>query len=212
MSRHRSLLVLAAVALSTATLGACSKSSPTEPSPLADLEAASLSSSSSSMTGITDESRHGGRGGDDGSADDNGGSRRGRGRGADDAAGDDRGGRRGGRGRGADDAAGDDRGGRGGGRGRGADDGTPRAPRAPRAGQQFEGAVVAVTGQTLTLAGGTRVVVDGQTQWNARGDLFSLAQVERSVASGDPTRVEGRGTRQGGGTLVALTLKAEVDN
>jgi hypothetical protein len=196
MSRHRNLLLLAAVALSTATLGACSKSSPTEPSPLADLEAASLSSSSGSMTGITDESRHGGRGGDDGSADDSGGSRRGRGRGADDAAGDDRGGRRGGRG------------------GRSNDDSppVPRAPRAPRVGQQFEGAVVAVSGQTLTLAGGARVVVNGQTQWNARGDLLSLAQVERSVASGDPTRVEGRGTRQGGGAILALTLKAEVDN
>ena len=42
--------------------------------------------------------------------------------------------------------------------------------------------------------------------------LHSLAEVARSVDSGNPTRVEGRGTRQGNGNFVARTIKAEVDN
>jgi Domain of unknown function (DUF5666) len=117
-----------------------------------------------------------------------------RGRGGDDPAGDNR------RGRGNDNRQGDNR-------GRGND-----RPRAPRAGAEFEGAVAAVSGGTIVLAGGTRVTVDGQTQWNARGDLFSLAQVAGSVAAGDPTRVEGRGVRQADGSFLAQTIKAEVDD
>lgn len=117
--------------------------------------------------------------------------------GADDPAGDDRGGRRGGRG--ADDPAGDDNGGRRGGRQR-------PAPR----GAEFSGVVSSVDGQTLNLASGARVVVNGQTQWIARGDLTSLNQVAAAVAAGRRTRVEGRGTRQADGTLVAQTIKAET--
>ena len=191
MNRHRSLVLLASVALATATLGACSKSSPTEPSPLASAGAPSAATASSSLTGVADESRGRGRGGDGGSADDNGRSRRGRGNGSDDTN-DDRGRRRGRGGRGNDDR--------------------PADPRPPRVGQEFEASVVAVAGQTITLAGGGRVRVDGSTQWDARGDLFTLAQVAGSVASGDPTRVEGRGTRQTDGSILALTIKAEVDN
>lgn len=111
-----------------------------------------------------------------------------------------------GRGRGGDDPAGDDRGGRG--RRGGRDD----RPQAPRAGQEFEAAVTAVNGQTLTLANGIRVVVNAQTQWSNRGDLFNLSQVARAVAAGRPARVEGRGTRQANGTFVAQTIKAEVDD
>ncbi len=127
--------------------------------------------------------------------------------GADDPAGDDRGGQAG---RGADDPAGDDRGGN---RGRGADDpaGDRRGGRQrPARGAEFSGVVSAVDGQALVLASGARVVVNGQTQWNARGDLKSLDQVASAVAAGKRTRVEGRGTRQTDGTLVAQSIKAET--
>jgi len=117
-----------------------------------------------------------------------------------------------GRGRGGDDNGGDNRGGKGGkgrggrgGRGGGQDD-------TPRAGQEFEGAVASVGGSSLRLANGTRIVVNGQTQWIARGDLHSLDQIAGSVAANRPTRVEGRGTRQADGSILALTLKAEVDD
>ena len=119
--------------------------------------------------------------------------------GADDPAGDDRGGQQG---RGADDPAGDDRGGqRGGGR-----------QRPPRGGQELEGKIASVDAGSgiLTLAGGRRIVVNGQTQWNARGDLFSLQQVTASVTAGKPTRAQARGTRQANGDLLAQTIKAEV--
>jgi hypothetical protein len=118
--------------------------------------------------------------------------------GADDPAGDDRGGRNGGRG--ADDPAGDDRGGRG---GRG---GNQR----PARGAEFNGVVTSVAGGTLTLAGGTRVIVNGQTQWNSRGDLLSLDRVAAALNAGRRTRVEGRGARQADGTLLAQTIKAET--
>jgi hypothetical protein len=111
--------------------------------------------------------------------------------GADDPAGDDRGGQAG---RGADDPAGDRNGGR----------------QRPARGAEFSGVVSSVNGQTLNLAGGVRIVVNGQTQWNARGDLKSLDQVAAAVAAGRRTRVEGRGTRQADGTLVAQTIKAET--
>jgi hypothetical protein len=119
---------------------------------------------------------------------------------------------------GADDPAGDDRGGRG----RGTDDGTatapgrgrgrsPRQPQAPVAAGQFAGAVRAAAGSSLTLASGVRVTVDGRTQWNARGDLRSVAQIASAVAARRPTRVEGRGARQADGSILAASIKAEVD-
>jgi hypothetical protein len=118
--------------------------------------------------------------------------------GADDPAGDDRGGRQG---NGADDPAGDDHGGRGRG----------QQQRPPRAAER-EGAVTAVDAGagTLTLAGGQKIAVNGQTQWNRRGDLFTLQQVADAVAAGKPTRAEARGTLQAG-VLLAQTLKTEVD-
>ena len=109
---------------------------------------------------------------------------------------------------GADDPAGDDNGGQ---RGGGNDDNTRPNPR-PAAGAEFEARVLSVNGNTLNLAGGTRVTVNAQTQWIARGDLFTLAQVARSVSAGRLTRVEGRGTRQADGSFLAATIKAEVDN
>jgi hypothetical protein len=122
---------------------------------------------------------------------------KGRGRGGDDNGGDNRGGRNGKGGKGG-------KGGRGG-RGGGQDDN-------PRVGQEFEGAVASVGGSSLTLVNGTRIVVNGQTQWIARGDLHSLDQVAGSVAANRPTRVEGRGTRQADGGFLAVTIKAEVDD
>lgn len=114
--------------------------------------------------------------------------------GADDPAGDDHGQQ----GQGVDDPAGDDHGGR---------QGRPQRP--ARAGQA-EGAVASVNAGSLVLAGGQRIAVNGQTQWNRRGDLFSLQQVAAAVTAGKPTRAEARGTRQADGSLLAQTVKAEV--
>ena len=183
--KRNALKLLTLLALSALPLGtvACSKgSSPTEPA--FDLAESSVAASTDSLSVATDESR--GRGGDDNS-------------------GDDRSGRRGG-----DDNGTDDRGGRRG--GRGGNDDNPRAPRAPRNGQEFEGSVASVSGNTVILTTGTRILVNGQTQWIARGDLHSLAEVSRAVAADRPTRVEGRGVRQGNGNFVANTIKAEVDD
>lgn len=118
-----------------------------------------------------------------------------------------------GRGRGGNNNGGDDnnnnrggKGGKGGRGGRGGQDDTPRT------GQEFEGSVASVGQGSLTLTNGTRIVVNGQTQWIARGDLHSLNEIAGSVAANRPTRVEGRGTRQDNGSILALTLKAEVDD
>ena len=186
-----STLALAAVlTLPLATAGCSQGSSPTEPA--LDDELASASSLSS----VTGESR--GRGGDDdrgddNSADDNDNNRRRRGRGGDDGNDDNNNRRRGRGGRG-------DRGGRG-----GNDDGN----RPARNGQEFEGAVASVGGGSVTLARGLRIVVDGSTQWSGRGDLFSLSEIAGSLAAGNDPRVEGRGTRQGDGSILARTIKAE---
>ena len=50
--------------------------------------------------------------------------------------------------------------------------------------------------------------MNGQTQWNRRGDLVSLQQVADSLAAGKPTRAEARGTLRAG-VLLAQTIKAE---
>ncbi len=118
-----------------------------------------------------------------------------------------------GRGRGGDDNGGDNRGGKGGKGGKGGRGGRDGGQDDnPRTGQEFEGAVASVGQGSLTLTNGTRIVVNGQTQWIARGDLHSLNQVAGSVAANRPTRVEGRGTRQANGGILALTIKAEVDD
>lgn len=182
-SRLSTLALAAVFTLPLATAGCSQGSSPTEPA--FDDEIASASSLSS----VSEESR--GRGGDDNSADDNDNNRRRRGRGGDDDRNDDNNNRRRGRG---------DRGGRG-----GNDDGN----RPARNGQEFEGAVASVGGGSVTLASGLRIVVDGSTQWSGRGDLFSLSEIAGSLAAGNDPRVEGRGTRQGDGSILARTIKAE---
>ena len=195
--KRNALKLLTLLTLSALPLGtvACSKgsSSPTEPA--FDLEQSSLSASNDSLSAETDESRGRGRGGRGGN---------------DDSAGDDRGGRRGGRG--GDDNDGDDRGGRRGGRGGQDDNNNNNNPRAPRNGQEFEGSVASVSGNSVFLTNGTRILVNGQTRWIAGGDLNSLSQIARAVAADRPTRVEGRGVRQGNGNFVANTIKAEVDD
>jgi len=188
MTRFRFPYILT-LSLSTLALGAvgCSNGqSPTEPA-LDSLNAPIAASSSSSVS--VDDKRHG----------------------ADDPAGDDNGGQRGGNDDRNDDRNGDNRGGRRG-RGRGGNDDNTRPNPRPVAGAEFEARVLSVNGNTLNLAGGTRVTVNAQTQWIARGDLFSLTQVARSVSAGRFTRVEGRGTRQADGSFLAKTIKAEVDN
>lgn len=117
-----------------------------------------------------------------------------------------------GRGRGGDDGEDDNnnrrrgRGGRGdrGGRGGNDDDNRPA-----RNGREFEGAVASVGAGSVTLASGLRIVVDGSTQWSGRGDLHSLSEIAGSLAAGNDPRVEGRGTRQGDGSILARTIKAE---
>lgn len=119
-----------------------------------------------------------------------------------------------GRGRGGDDNQADDndnnrrrgRGGRGnGGNGNGNDDNN----RPARNGREFEGAVASVGAGSVTLTSGLRIVVNGATQWSGRGDLLSLSEVSGSLAAGNDPRVEGRGTRQADGSILAATIKAE---
>lgn len=190
MNRHRAFQFLTLLTFSTLAAGAvgCSSgSSPTEPGldePAVTKSARAAGAAEDFPSMLEDESKRRGRGGDDRGNDD----RRGRGNGN---QADNNGSGRGRRGRGGDDNRPGDR---------------------PRAGQEIEGAVVAVNGNRLTLAGGVQVVVNGETQWSARGDLFTLDQVAGSVANGAATRVEARGARQADGSLIAETIKAEVDN
>ncbi len=182
MNRKLSLLTLSAL-LALGAAGCSKGSSPTEPA--FDLEDSAVAASSvSEDSSLASVSEES----------------RGRGRGGNDDNSNANSGRRG-------------RGGRG---GRGGDDNNNNRPddnpRPARAGQEFEAAVTAVNGQTLVLANGTRVVVNGQTQWSNRGDLLSLSQVAGAVSANRPVRAEGRGTRQSDGTLLATTLKVEVDD
>ena len=191
------ILTLSLSALALGAVGCSNGSSPTEPA-FDSLAAPVVAASSSSVSSVTDESRGSGSGGGSSNDDsnDNNRRRRGRGNGGDG-------------GNGNDDDNGDDRGRRRG--GRGGDDDRPREDR-PRNGAEFEARVLSVSGNTLNLAGGTRVLVDGSTQWSARGDLFNLGQVSAAVAASRPVRAEGRGTRQADGSFIAQTLKVEVDD
>lgn len=124
-----------------------------------------------------------------------------------------------GRGRGGDDKQDDDngnnnnrrrgRGGRGGNGNGGGNGGNDDGNRPARNGREFEGSVASVGSNSVTLAGGLRIVVDGSTQWSGRGDLFSLGDIADSLADGNDPRVEGRGTRQADGSILAQTIKAE---
>jgi Domain of unknown function (DUF5666) len=186
-----STLALASVLVLPLATAGCSKgSSPTEPA--FDDELASASS----LSVVTEESKGSGSGGDgsdDNSADDNDNNRRRRGRGGDDDRNDDNNNRRRGRG----------------GRGDRGNNGNDDDNRPARNGREFEGAVASVGSDSVTLVGGLRIVVNGGTQWSGRGDLFSLSQIASSLAAGNDPRVEGRGNRQGDGSILATTIKAE---
>jgi hypothetical protein len=184
MNRHHSVKVLALTSIMTLALGSVACSGGSSPTEPADFDAPVLSASTSAGSAVTAESKGRGRGGDDTAGDDNGGDNN----------------RNKGKGRG--------RGGRNGGGNNGGGNGGGTRP----AGQEFEGSVASVGQNAVTLTNGTRIIVNGQTQWIARGDLHSLNEVARSVNAGRPTRVEGRGVRQGNGNFVATTIKAEVDN
>ena len=195
MNQHRPLVLVASLALIAGVLGACSpgSSSPTEPTTAFDSAAKSFPSASTATDPVAgDDLVAKGHGGDDdgsadtGSADDNG---------------------SGGGGGGNDDNNNQRRRGR---RGRGGDD-NPQQPRAPRGGAEFEATVLAVRGDVIVLATGTNVIVNAQTQWSARGDLRSLSALAGAVAANRAPRVEGRGTRQADGSIVAQTIKAEID-
>jgi hypothetical protein len=82
---------------------------------------------------------------------------------------------------------------------------------------EFQGAVTAAdpAAGTFTLAGGTIVRVNAETQIDPEGDLFSLDAVQAAVQSGAAVRAEGDATVESMGppaTLVALSVKWEVDN
>jgi len=212
MNPNRSILLVAAC-LAGGLLTACSQgSSPTEPSVPFDSSAKSLSASAPASAPVSATVAFDKRGGgnDDGSSDDNGG-----------------GGSNSGSGSGGhDDGNVDDHGDDGAGpaptpeptpdhrrhRNHGANDDNPQQqPPANRARAEFEGAVTAVQGGTILLAGGQRVAVDGQTVFSPRGDLRSLAALSQAVASNRSPRVEGRGTRQADGAILAASIKAEID-
>ncbi|HKH49132.1 MAG TPA: DUF5666 domain-containing protein [Thermoanaerobaculia bacterium] len=182
MNTHRSLKLIALTSILTLPLGTVACSNGSSPTEPAFSDDQVVAASTSGLSSVTAESK----GSDDQGADDRGGN------GNDDKNGDNRGGKSG-------------KGGKKGGKNGGRDDNQ-------KAGKEFEGAVASVGQSSLTLANGTRIVVNGQTQWIARGDLHSLTEIADSLASGDPTRVEGRGARQADGSILARTLKAEVDN
>ncbi|MFQ5744467.1 MAG: DUF5666 domain-containing protein, partial [Acidobacteriota bacterium] len=78
---------------------------------------------------------------------------------------------------------------------------------------EFEGIVTSVdsAAQTMTLDDGTVVAVDENTKWKTRGDrrLVSFDEVADAVAAGDRVKVEGKGTLQGDGSILASEIKAK---
>ncbi len=79
---------------------------------------------------------------------------------------------------------------------------------------EFESGVTGVdtTASLLLLANGLTIRVDGATAWDPLGDLFSLDAVASAVSLGRPVRAEGDGALRPDGTVLALTLKVEVDD
>lgn len=185
-----SRLALATVlTLPLGTVGCSDAKSPTEPDFDLESSVATSSTGDSGVSSVTEESRGRGRGRGNSGNNNNGNN-----------------GNSGRRGRGQDDQGPDDRGGR-----RPRNPGNQQNPQNPQGGLEFEGTVTAINGGSLTLATGTRVIVDGRTQWNARGDLLTLDQLAGSFRAGQNPRVEGRGTRQANGTILAQSIKAEFD-
>jgi hypothetical protein len=65
--------------------------------------------------------------------------------------------------------------------------------------------------RTLQLANGLIIAMDGGTFWDPLGDLFSVRQIDRALSRGELVRVEGNGTVQPDGSVLASQLKAESD-
>jgi len=80
--------------------------------------------------------------------------------------------------------------------------------------REFDGDVgsVNVAGSSIQLADGTTVLVDGATIWDGLGDIFSLGALAQAVTAGTPSRIEGDGSEQSDGHILAATLKAETDD
>ncbi len=185
MTQHRLLQALTLASLTTLLVGAdgCSQGQgPTEPASL------NATAASKSLASSLDKS-HGGRNG------------------SDDPAGDDHGGTQA---PGTDDPNGDRHGGRNGGGNQGGQQGGHQRP--PR-GSELEGAVTAVdpAAGLVTLASGKKIAVNAQTAFDRRGDLLTLAKVADAVAAGKHVRAEAHGTLQADGSLLATTIKAEID-
>jgi hypothetical protein len=189
MTQHRLLQALTLASLTTLLAGAagCSQGQgPTEPASV------NASAASKSLASSLDKS-HGGRNG------------------SDDPAGDDHRGAQGGgtQAPGTDDPNGDRHGGRNGGGNQGGQQGGQHPPR----GSELEGAVTAVdpAAGLVTLAGGKKIAVNAQTAFDRRGDLFTLAKLAGAVTAGKHVRAEAHGTLQADGSLLATTIKAEID-
>lgn len=199
MNTHRIRLALASLPFLAAVLVGCHGSSPT------DMDSPSLAKSMASVT-----AKHGGgddNGGGTEPGDDNGGGLE---------PGDDNGGAT---------EPGDDRG-RNQGPGGGIDDPAPtptptpgpddhgrhrgRQGDRPRGTVEIEGRVTAVGAASITI-GRTLVGIAATTTFSQRGDLTSLARTSAAVAAGKRVRAETRAARQNDGSLLAQTIKVEVD-
>lgn len=79
---------------------------------------------------------------------------------------------------------------------------------------EFEDVVVSTSAgaATLTLLGGTLVVVSETTWWDSGGSLFSFAEIEAALADGLEVQVEGQGAEQDDGSVLATAVRAEADD
>ena len=79
---------------------------------------------------------------------------------------------------------------------------------------EVDGAVtgVDVGSQTIFLGTGDEVVVDFNTVWDPRGDLFSFSELVGALNAGRNVRVEADGSFIESGAVLADTIKAEIDN
>jgi hypothetical protein len=78
---------------------------------------------------------------------------------------------------------------------------------------EFEAVVASVDepSQTLTLVDGTIVEIGTDTIWDVAGDITDFATLADLVQAGNEVKVEGEGTRQSDGSILATTIKAEVE-
>lgn len=81
------------------------------------------------------------------------------------------------------------------------------------AGAQFDGEVQSVDGsaQAMTLTDSTVVAVDGSTVWDPLGDVFSFGELETVFLAGNVVNVDGSGTPQPDGSILAADIQARVE-